>query len=232
MSDGTTLHDPQGDPKGRESIHPQVLPFFPDYKYWEPSGDRNVLCDMRNPKNAVGHQQRAFTVYWALKCCGPLDLGIDIGSARGLTPHCVHVDLYGTGAPHPFYGGGPYRTDVVRDGADLLSVFPKDTFPFLSSNHSLEHFGAERHGGGDGGVVKMLADWVSILRVGGTLAMIVPDNDHFDVMKSDKDHKHAWGHSDFRRRVLDQAVAVSNAEVVEYDTLNNHFSFNVVLRRK
>ncbi len=35
----------------------------------------------------------------------------------------------------------------------------------------------------------------------------------------------------FRPRVLDQVLAREKVELVEYDTLNNRFSFNVVLRK-
>ena len=62
--------------------------------------------------------------------------------------------------------------------------------------------------------------------------MIVPDNAWFDVLKSDRDHAFAWSHLDFRPRVLDPFLQRGAADLVEYDTLDNHFSFNVVLRRK
>ena len=50
----------------------------PDFNYREPAGDRVVICDMRNPGNMVGHQQRAVSCWWALKQCGPTDLGLDL----------------------------------------------------------------------------------------------------------------------------------------------------------
>jgi hypothetical protein len=67
--------------------------------------------------------------------------------------------------------------------------------------------------------------------------MIVPDNDYFDVWACDKDHKRvgpkAWGHSDFRQRVLDKLLAqrVVPVTLQDYDTLDNHFSFDVVVER-
>ena len=215
------------------TAHVPVVEWFPGYHYWEPAGDRAVLCDMRDPRNQVGHQQRAFTTWWALRCCGPLDLGLDLGSHRGLTPLCVHVDLhYGAGRPHPIYGGEA-PSDVVAD-ASRLSVFPTGAFPLVVSNHSLEHMPAGRGGlVGDEAVVAMLRDeWLRVLRPGGHLAAVVPDDAHFDVMASDRDHRHAWSHEDFRQRVLDPLVAQTGAEVVEFDTLDNHFSFNFVLRKR
>lgn len=209
-------------------FHHEVQKYFPGFEYKTPAGDRAVLCDMRNPGNMVGHQQRAFSCYWALQQCSPTDLGLDLGSPRGLTPYCVHVDIFGDGRTHPFYGGGRYLSDVVYDAARGHEIFPRDTFPFLSSNHSLEHMAAP----GDDGIVDLLDRWLSLLRSGAILAMVVPDNDHFDVMASDKDHRHAWGARDFRPRVLDKLLGRSTSDLLDYDTLQNHFSFDVVLRKR
>jgi len=200
-------------------FHPAVLEYFPNYDYRSPRGQREVICDMRNPGNMVGHQQRAFSVWWALKCCSPLDLGLDIGSHRGLTPYCIHVDKFGDGKTHPFYGGS-YVADVVASGEAMESVFPRNAFPFINSNHSIEHI--------PGDTVSILKSWLSLLRPGGILAMVVPDNAHFDVLASDADHKHAWTAAEFRDRVLS---GLAEAEILEYDTLKNNFSFNAVLRR-
>jgi hypothetical protein len=201
-------------------VHGAVCDYFPDFDYRNCVGDRSVLCDMRNPKNMVGHQQRAVTIFWAIEMCGPTDLGLDIGSHRGLTPFCIHVDRYYDGKnAHPVYGG-VISADVVADGTKLEGLFPPNTFPYIASNHSLEHMAND--------VVPVVQSWIDLLRPGGILAMVVPDNDYWDVMSSDSDHKNAWGHTDFHRRVLD---FVRGAEVVEYDTLDNHYSFNVILRK-
>lgn len=211
-------------------FHSEVQQYFPQFDYKSPAGDRNVLCDMRNPNNKVGHQQRAFSCWWALQMCGPMDLGLDVGSGRGLTPHCIHVDLYGDGQSHPFYGGGPYRSDVVRDASDL-SIFPSDTFSYLTGNHSLEHIPASQYGGGDSGIVQVLANhWLRVLRPGGIMALVIPDQAHIDVMAVDKDHKHAWSHGDFQQRVLNHVMHL--CDMVEFNTFNNNFSFNVVVRKK
>lgn len=216
-------------------FHEETQKWFPDFDYRKPNGDRNVICDMRDPNNGVGYQQRAFSCWWALERCGPLDLGLDLGSPRGLTPHCIHVDVFGNGDSHPFYGGGAYRADVTID-ASHLGIFPKDTFPLVMSNHSLEHMGSLRVTpitllDSDSEIVHILRnEWIRVLRPGGILAMIVPDNDAFDVLAGDKDHKHAWGASDFKFRITDHLSDL--VELVDFDTLRNHHSFDVVLRKK
>lgn len=215
-------------------FHEETQKYFPGFDYRNPVGNRDELCDMRSPKNMVGHQQRAFSVWWALQKCGPMDLGLDLGSPRGLTPYCIHVDLFGTGAPHPFYGGGAYNADIAWDATRIREIMPPSSIPFITVNHSLEHMPAAN----DDGIVELLVRWVSLLRPGGILAMLVPDNDHFDVWACDKDHKHvgskAWGHSDFRTRILDKLLAQQAVPVAlrDYDTLDNHFSFDVVLERE
>jgi hypothetical protein len=208
-------------------IHSGTCDYFPDFDYRNCVGDRSVICDMRNPKNMVGHQQRAFTVWWALEKCGPTDPGLDLGSPKGLTPFCIHVDVFGDGGVHPFYGGGAYQADIAFDATRIWSIVPWNSLPHIASNHSLEHMPAD----GDTGIQLMLCKWIALLRPGGVLAMLIPDNDDFDVMASDKDHKHAWGHSDFRRRVLDRVLAEGTSKLIEYNTMDNHFSFNVVLER-
>lgn len=263
-----------------KDVHEDVQRIFPEFNYLQPSppGMRDVYCDMSHPKNRVGDQQRAFSCFWAMRSCNSLDLGLDLGSTRGLTPYCIHVDRYADGGANPLYvgevaGRDPVWADVVCDMADL-SVFPSGCFPLVMSNHSLEHadvtrlapeappFPAvvgtheERHkdprlvawlaeyskwrDAYDAGVVRMLREqWVRVLRrpiqrhrmePGGVLALCVPDGAYFDVFASDPDHKHSWTHDDFRPRVLDKLLDL--VEVLEYDTLKNNFSFNVVARRK
>jgi hypothetical protein len=209
--------------------HPKTRKFFPGFDYKNPAGDRSVLCDMRNPGNQVGEQQRAFQVWWALETCGPLDLGLDIGSCKGLTPFCSHVDLYGMGGAHPFspegYGyGSDYKSDVVWDARRIHEIVPQASLPFISSNHSLEHMGDD--------IVELLVRWIGRLRHNGILALVVPDNAHFDVLASDRDHKHAWSAASFKRDVLARILTRCEVELVEFDTFNNnHFSFNIVLRK-
>lgn len=210
-------------------FHHTVQTYFPEFDYKNPTP--GTIVDARDPKNMMGHQQRAFTTYWALKTCSPTDLGLDLGSPRGMTPYCVHADVFGDGSVHPFYGGGRYLTDVVCDASKIGTdnrIFPTDCWPYIASNHSLEHM----HVDGDIGIVTMLWRWVDLLRSGGTMALVVPDNAHFDVLASDKDHAFAWSHEDFVPRILEPLKALAPIEVVEYDTFDNHFSFNVLLKKK
>lgn len=212
-------------------FHQTVQQFFPGFDYQNPLPETRRRCDMRlGPENVVGHQQRAVTVYWALQQCNPENLGMDFGSPRGMTPWCVHVDIFGDGTPHPFYGGGPYVADVIGDASNpawLERTFVKGTWPYIASNHSLEHMAVA----GDDGIAKLLLIWIEYLRPGGVLALVIPDNAHFDVMASDKDHRHAWSAADFGPRVLDKVLSHGGLDLIGYDTLKNNFSFECILRK-
>lgn len=211
--------------KAFPDVHAEVCKFFPDFDYRNPVPGAVTVMGPSN--NCVGHQQRAFQTWWSIQQCGPLDLGLDIGAHRGLSPFCIHVDkYYDNQNAHPYYGG-VIGCDVVAD-ATSVAMFPKGVFPLIGSNHSLEHMPVD----GDGGTVELLKTWVGLLRQGGVIALIVPDNWYWDVKASDADHKHAWSHIDFRGRVLDRAVAEANCELVEYDTLKNNFAFNAVIRKR
>ena len=181
-------------------------------------------------KGDIAKQQYAFANWWALSTCSPIDLGIDIGSARGVTSYCISVDLYGTGSIHPLYSAVnkvPYHSDIVTC-MTKLSMFPSNTFPYICSNHSLEHMPSTN---GDAGVVDVLRnEWLRILRKDGILSILIPDQAFMDVLAVDKDHKHAWSHIDFKDRILDPIRDLT--DLVEYNTLNNNFSINAVLRKK
>jgi SAM-dependent methyltransferase len=220
-------------------VHAQVLPHFPLFDYRKPAGDPRVVLDYSNPGNQVGHQQRAHSVWWAIEKGGPTDQGLDIGSGKGLTPFACHVDLYGTGEIHPQerYSGhdarnrpapSPYFSDIAWEGTEIDKLVPKGSVPFIVSNHSLEHMPPARS---DAGIVQVIQRWMDLLRPGGVLAMVIPDNDFHDVLSMDQDHKNAWGGSDFERRILAPVIGGGKARVVEFNTFSNRFSFDVVLER-
>lgn len=218
-------------------IHPQVLPFFPYFDYRHPVD--GAVLDFSRHDNCTGHQQRAVTTWWAIEKCSPLDQGLDLGSPKGLTPFCSHIDVFGYGGEHPLdrYKGvrkdgslmpSSYKADFAYDAANIHEIVPQSSLPYIASNHSLEHMPPA---GNDDAIVEIVCRWMSLLRQGGVLAMVVPDNDHVPVLQIDADHKNAWGHSDFRPRVLDKVLSRGIAREISFNTLNNRFSFDVVLER-
>lgn len=199
-------------------LHPEVLECIPDFDYLHPKHPE--LCDMSRTDNVVGQQQRAFSVWWALDQCLPTGRpGLDIGSGSEITPWTIGIDQYR--GEHPVYTGLCLPTIVCR-GEDL-SMFGDAFFTLVLSNHSIEHM--------EGDIVSMLrCQWLRVLEPGRYLAMVVPDNAYFDVLACDPSHVNAWTAVEFEEQIITPLLDI--VEVREFDTLNNNFSFNVVLRKK
>jgi hypothetical protein len=197
-----------------------LLEFFDAYDYRRPLVEESRL-DYRLPDNVVGHQQRCVNVWWAIEQCWRTGgVGLEVGSGGVHTPWCLSTDGY-SGESHPTYGG-TCRPHMVAPGEDL-SVFADGSFSLVLGNHVVEHL--------DGDAAEILrAHWLRVLRPGGILAVVLPDQEHVDVMRIDASHRHAWTAAEFLDRVVGRLLDVG--EIIEFDTLQNHFSYQAVLRRR
>ncbi|MDP3793862.1 MAG: hypothetical protein Q8R07_03865, partial [Candidatus Uhrbacteria bacterium] len=77
--------------------------------------------------------------------------------------------------------------------------------------------------------------WLRILRPGGLLCLITPDDAPARAVGSsaflyDPDHKHAWTATEFHDHVLQNLADI--AEIIEFNNFQNNFSFNVCLRKR
>ena len=198
-----------------------LLQFFSDYDYHKlADGIDPARLDYRRLDNLTGHQQRCFAVYWALKGASHGAIGVDMGCGEVIHPCCLGIDKY-QGDAHPNYPSptkANYRPHIVLR-ADKPLPFTDSCFDFLISLHSLEHMAD---------TVWTLKEWIRIVKPGGILAVVMPDAKYGSPM--DKDHKVDYSAEEFKADVL--AEVDDLVEVVEFDTFNNHFSFNVVLRKK
>jgi predicted SAM-dependent methyltransferase len=83
--------------------------------------------------------------------------GIDVGAnRRKVHPDAIGIDLF------PWPG-----VDVVADGQDLW-MFADGELDYVVASHNLEHYADTK---------KTLKEWDRVLKVGGTLAFIVPDGE-------------------------------------------------------
>lgn len=195
-----------------------LLEFFPDYDYRRPKQPERVTYS--RPDNITGHQQRAFNVWWAIEQCWRTGgVGLEIGSGGTHTPWCLSTDAYATDA-HPFYGGGCHPHMVLS--GDVRLPFENDSFQLVLANHVVEHLA--------GNVREHLRDWLRVLKPGGVIAVVLPDQAFVDVLAIDKDHKHAWTAGQFLDQILEFFYDVASLE--EFDTFKNNFSFNAVLRKR
>jgi len=233
-------------------IHDQVLPYFPFYDTSKP--DEQAILDYSMADNVVGHQQRAFICYWALRAFSESNgvPGIDAGGAGVDTPGCISLDIVGVGEIPPG-GSGPHNGVHIKRDVTKLEDFGTDTFSCFISNHLIEHLPCDqtctllieagkemkrqefRKQLGCPGleVVPYLQEWIRILKPGGYLACIIPDEaaalaGNSSVFFQDMSHQHAWHADQFEEVILKQLRGV---KIIQFNSLFNRFSFDFVVQK-
>lgn len=228
--------------------------FGPGLDYNNPLPEHAHRRSFKVKDNIVGHQQRAFSLFWGINVCGRLGkVGLDIGSAGLPAPYCVGLDFY-CGQHHPVYGGEYIGAHFVGNGEDLTphiiqaqqmgddgkmrtglySPWPpqacKDAlspFPDRSFPLVIGNHVAE-HIEGDFAEV-LDKHWLRVLIPNGYLCLVIPDHQYHDVYRLDRDHVHAWTPAAFGEQVLSKLL--HKIRVLEFDTMKNDFAFNVVLQK-
>jgi SAM-dependent methyltransferase len=146
--------------------------------------------------------------------------GLDVGGKPD--PLALYLEL--------FPRATSIRTWDWEDGdAQKLSGVPDATFDFVHSSHCLEHLVDPREG---------LANWLRVLRPGGHLVVMVPDEDLYEqgVFPStfNRDHKHTftvWKPASWSRasiNVLDLLGGLGPyADVLKVELLHSTFRFEL-----
>jgi predicted SAM-dependent methyltransferase len=106
----------------------------------------------------------------------------------------------------------------VQASGDALTMFDDGELDYVVSRHNLEHYVD---------VVKTLREWRRILRPGGTLAVILPDEAAGDTIFLDPTHKHAFT----RESIVSLVEAVGGFEDIRTSTVVHGWSFLIVAQR-
>lgn len=229
-----------------DAPHQQVLPYYPQYNIYNKTN--LAIEDYNNPQNCVGHQQRAYLNYWAIRSFveSKGGIGLDVGSAGVEHVGCLSTDKIGNGET-PEYGGVMQGVHLKIDANDL-SVFGSDAFSCLISNHVVEHLQCSRLQGWEKPEDKYRLNcdaselqeifrnhWIRVVRPGGYIVGIFPDEDvaaknNSSILFYDPHHMHRLGSKSFFQNVLNHLRDV--VQILEYDTLKNGFSINFSLQKK
>lgn len=146
--------------------------------------------------------------------------GIDVGCGhRKSSPQCIGVDLTPGGQRGEF---GVVRNQVsqadICSSGDDLPMFQDGELDFVVARHNLEHYVD---------VIKTLREWKRVLRPGGTLALVVPDERHVDTIALDPTHKHV-----FTPESLDRYLdAIGGFQPVQSRVVVENWSFLAVYQR-
>jgi len=146
--------------------------------------------------------------------------GIDVGCGhRKVAPDCIGVDLLQAGEKGA-YGvvkGKASVADVKASGDDL--PFKTNELDYVVSRHNLEHYID---------VVKTLQEWRRVLKPGGVMAMIVPDERAGDTIYLDPTHKHVFTPESLERLVS----ALGGLDVLSTDVVVPNWSFMLVAKKR
>jgi SAM-dependent methyltransferase len=147
--------------------------------------------------------------------------GIDVGCGHRKThPDAIGVDLVAKGESPATDGDGTdlkSQADIVSSGDDL-NVFENESLDYVVQRHNLEHYQDP---------IKALQEWIRVLKPGGILGMVVPDDEVVDTIRMDKTHKHAFTQSSLRR-ILD---LLADVRVIYSAPLIFRYSFVCVAQK-
>ncbi|MDF1799533.1 MAG: class I SAM-dependent methyltransferase [Planctomycetota bacterium] len=133
--------------------------------------------------------------------------GLDVGCGhRKSSPNCIGVDLTAGGdkGEAGVVAGQVSQADVQASGDDL-HMFADGELDFVVARHNIEHYVDP---------IKTIQEWKRVLRPGGKLAMIVPDDRYVDTIRLDPTHKHVFT-PDSMRRILELIGDMREVEVRE-----------------
>jgi SAM-dependent methyltransferase len=147
--------------------------------------------------------------------------GLDVGcGCSKTTPETIGVDLVPGGELGRFGSQilRPSAADVCASGDDM-PMFADGSMDYVVARHNLEHYLD---------VVKTLQEWWRVLKPGGALLVVMPDDEALDTIRLDPTHKHAFTRASFRRLL----EAIGGWEIERLDVCRPNWSFLCVARKK
>jgi SAM-dependent methyltransferase len=147
--------------------------------------------------------------------------GLDVGcGCSKTTPEAIGVDLVPRGELGRFGSQvlRPSAADVTASG-DVMPMFADASMDYVVARHNLEHYVD---------VVKTLQEWWRVLKPGGALVVVMPDDAVLDTIRLDPTHKHAFTQGSFRRLL----EAIGGWDVERMAVCRPQWSFLCVARKR
>ncbi|MBI5815084.1 MAG: glycosyltransferase [Nitrospinae bacterium] len=146
--------------------------------------------------------------------------GIDVGCGSAKThPDAIGVDLIPPGEKGDVASqkGRISQADVTASG-DHLPMFADGELDYVIARHNLEHYGDP---------LAALREWRRVLKPGGLIGIVLPDDDEFDTMSADATHKTAFTKNSFAQ----MASHIEGLRIVSAGTCMNKWSFYAILQK-
>lgn len=146
--------------------------------------------------------------------------GIDVGCGnRKTTENCIGVDILVKGEKGK-YGSVKNKeseADICTSG-DNLHMFKDGELDFVVARHNLEHYVD---------VFKTLYEWQRVLKEGGIMAIVLPDETSINTIKLDVTHKHAFTPESFKKYIK----LMGCFEILKLESVIKDWSFLCVCKK-
>jgi len=146
--------------------------------------------------------------------------GIDVGCGfRKTHPDAIGVDILGKGeiGSAGCIAGRQSVADIKASGDDLY-MFKDGELDYVVSRHNLEHYVDP---------IKTLLEWKRVLKPGGILGIVLPDESKINTLALDPTHKSSFTPSSIRR-LLD---IIGGFEIIKIEPVIENWSFVVIARK-
>lgn len=193
--------------KWRANIH-----WWESMKIDETTTNRNLVNSFMS--NDEIHPERC--VLYPL-CQGK---GVDVGCGHRKThPDAIGVDVTPKGSAGGVgnVAGNLSQADIQASG-DQLDMFKDGELDYLVQRHNLEHYQD---------IIKTLQEWKRVVKPGGILGMVIPDDESCNTIKLDPTHLHVFTRSSFKRLV----ELIGGLEILHMDVLLREWSFICILQK-
>jgi SAM-dependent methyltransferase len=146
--------------------------------------------------------------------------GIDVGCGHRKThPNAIGVDLNAIGDIGKIGNvAGHESVAEIKSRGDELTMFADNDLDFVVQRHNLEHYQD---------CIKALQEWKRVLKPGGLLGMVVPDDEFCDTIHLDPTHYHVFT-KDSLKRILD---LIGGFRVVVLKTFLKKWSFVCIVQK-
>jgi predicted SAM-dependent methyltransferase len=147
--------------------------------------------------------------------------GADVGCGNRKThPDAVGVDLTpaGSNGEAGCVRGKVSVADVVASG-DNMTMFADGSLDYIVQRHNLEHYQD---------FIKAIQEWKRIVRPGGLIGMVVPDDETCDTIRLDPTHKHVFTQSSLARALH----LIGGLQVVHMAELLMNWSFLCIIQKR
>ncbi len=146
--------------------------------------------------------------------------GIDVGCGSNKThPDAIGVDITPKGMLWKFGNQKGQRSVAdVNTSGENLEMFKDGDLDYVVARHNLEHYIDP---------IKVLREWKRVVRIGGIIGIVIPDNTYCDTISLDPTHYHVFTPESFRNLV----ELIGGLKIIKLEVCVEDWSFVCIMEK-